>query len=578
MSRKFDILPSVKTLRELFDRNEFKYTIPGYQRPYEWGDKHLEAVFETIITNHEIEQKCLLGTIQLNKTDEKKYEIIDGQQRLTSFWLFLMALGIDNSSSWFSPQNEINQQYENDLANADKADYSFLNLTYRDNYRIIHRLIDGYKKKEILLDYLLDSVIFVVVVTDLRNLDMSSRIEETIKIFDSLNTTGLPLETKDLFKIKYREAIQSRKGDEFQRINNAYSTVLCIAEEGNPYYTSEEDLLTSFRYWIIGNTEPELKISASTMKQGNGGFFNEFFQKGSLPAYASLDTFVKLAQTIYDTQTILKELDLRTARDNRVLFAKELLSWSGYGQFKNLFYVFVFAQVKDLTVHENQVISALELTELLWKLCSIFHASVGQIINDIFWFVGNEILKPVVQSGSINTPVYHKTIMEQIKRQQKNDGWLREKIFDSIIFGDIFTNTRKDFFLALNYIEDSFNQSVFETKREMFYYKKWTWDVEHILSRKFYEDKEICNQIGNLMYLERTINRRLGDATKGLSSSAEDAKEKVTAYKKSELNSVRAFREQLEGNSSDDLERIIMERNTEKQAFLKKVYKDVYEF
>lgn len=70
------------------------YEIPKYQREYTWGTREWEAIFEDLIDN---DDGYFLGSIIcINSTTDfinsPKFEVVDGQQRLTTISLFLAAL------------------------------------------------------------------------------------------------------------------------------------------------------------------------------------------------------------------------------------------------------------------------------------------------------------------------------------------------------------------------------------------------------------------------------------------------------------------------------------------------------
>ena len=565
------ITPEVKTLAELFDTEEYNYIIPGYQRPYEWDSKQIENAFEAIKDNFRKKEICVFGTVQLNQLEENKYEIIDGQQRLTTFWLFLLALGRCEGLK-FCPENEINSEYKSDLEN--------IHGKYRENYSSIVKLIDegcdeGEEKekyKNELKQYIQSEIIFVVIKTNFGN----DSVEKTIQIFDSLNTTGLPLDTKDLFKIKFRDYVAAKENQEdiFKEINEAYDTVTIIDGIEPIYYLSEEDLLSVFKYWIIGKSSFGTKISASKMKQGNKEFFYEKFHSKENSPEITLENLKSIADTMMQTQKILKIMDQQNSSGtSSLLYAKELLYWSGYSRIKNLFYVFVYAQAKGNSVEEYHVTMALELTELLWKMCSVFHASVGQIINVVFEFIGNEIVKKVIVDGEINISI----ITEEIRKVVSENWHLKDNKFSNVILHDVFNNTRRDLFLALSYIDDSEGETAFDVKSKLFYYDKWELDIEHIISRHFGEN----HQIGNLMYLEKKINRSLGQDTKNFDNLTDDIKNKLRKYEDSKLNSVVRFRNDYVSSklpNEENIKEIISDRNQKKQAMLKRYYECIYDF
>ena len=77
-------------LKELFSNSRFE--VAEYQRPYAWGEKNWKDLYGDIITSVNNKEPHYFGTISLKRNENKHYEIIDGQQRLTSLYLFALAL------------------------------------------------------------------------------------------------------------------------------------------------------------------------------------------------------------------------------------------------------------------------------------------------------------------------------------------------------------------------------------------------------------------------------------------------------------------------------------------------------
>lgn len=71
------------------------YIVPDYQREYVWTDKEVHQLLEDIDEqiNAGMTREYFIGTVLVSPTDQKNhYEVIDGQQRLTTFFLLLCAL------------------------------------------------------------------------------------------------------------------------------------------------------------------------------------------------------------------------------------------------------------------------------------------------------------------------------------------------------------------------------------------------------------------------------------------------------------------------------------------------------
>ena len=98
---------SRKNISKLFvDMQNKKFLVPEYQRPYKWDEEKCEILWDDITNFHSTKNEAeeyFLGTIVTYKNDtysetvdEKEkiipaIEIIDGQQRITSFFLLLRA-------------------------------------------------------------------------------------------------------------------------------------------------------------------------------------------------------------------------------------------------------------------------------------------------------------------------------------------------------------------------------------------------------------------------------------------------------------------------------------------------------
>ena len=69
------------------------YIVPDYQREYVWKDEQVEQLLADLLEAYEVDNKkpYFLGTIVTYNTGST-FELIDGQQRLTTFFLMLCAV------------------------------------------------------------------------------------------------------------------------------------------------------------------------------------------------------------------------------------------------------------------------------------------------------------------------------------------------------------------------------------------------------------------------------------------------------------------------------------------------------
>ena len=74
---------------------DFEYHIPGYQRPYAWTETEASVLFDDLYDffQADTEGNYFLGSIVLIKSEgERRAEVIDGQQRLTTLSILFAAM------------------------------------------------------------------------------------------------------------------------------------------------------------------------------------------------------------------------------------------------------------------------------------------------------------------------------------------------------------------------------------------------------------------------------------------------------------------------------------------------------
>ena len=74
----------LKSVYDLLDKN---YFIPSYQRGYRWGKEEVEYLLEDIYEIPLGQKYCLQPVVVKNVNTV--YELIDGQQRMTTLYLIM---------------------------------------------------------------------------------------------------------------------------------------------------------------------------------------------------------------------------------------------------------------------------------------------------------------------------------------------------------------------------------------------------------------------------------------------------------------------------------------------------------
>ncbi len=79
-------------------KEEFYYQIPIYQRPYQWTEENCEKLLDDLFEDYEEDRESdyFCGSLVLVKSDPNSkteiYDIVDGQQRLSTFILLAKVL------------------------------------------------------------------------------------------------------------------------------------------------------------------------------------------------------------------------------------------------------------------------------------------------------------------------------------------------------------------------------------------------------------------------------------------------------------------------------------------------------
>ncbi|GAA9091212.1 hypothetical protein TW0001_01000 [Helicobacter pylori] len=227
-----EMKPDKKSLKNiLVAEDEAYYQIPIYQRPYQWGKEQCEELLNDLFENYEDhgEDDYFCGSLVFIQSDEgnKTYDIIDGQQRLSTFILLAKVLATLYSigdkyqrylqESWSDRHEDgekkkrkrldfdlVGSSAKKDFQDAldffDDLDASKGKNSYKNSYLKNAICLKNYlEKKEIedindFIQWLYLKVIFIK--TTCPNISMA------LRIFSVLNARGLPLHAIDVFKVE----------------------------------------------------------------------------------------------------------------------------------------------------------------------------------------------------------------------------------------------------------------------------------------------------------------------------------------------------------------------------------------
>ncbi|WP_367708178.1 DUF262 domain-containing protein [Helicobacter pylori] len=231
---------------------EFKayYQIPIYQRPYQWTEENCEKLLDDLFFNYENDRESdyFCGSLVLVKSDPNSktatYDIVDGQQRLSTFILLAKVLATLYDKDLSSTSRELLEKSLGDIdgEKRERLHFNAMGLNAKDDFQDALDFFDDLdaskgknsksndpskgknsylknaiclknylKEKEIkdindFIKWLYFKVVFIK--TTCPNVSMA------LRIFSVLNARGLPLHAIDVFKVELLKKLANKKDQE----------------------------------------------------------------------------------------------------------------------------------------------------------------------------------------------------------------------------------------------------------------------------------------------------------------------------------------------------------------------------
>ncbi|WQY26665.1 DUF262 domain-containing protein [Helicobacter pylori] len=233
-------------LRDIL-KDELYYQIPIYQRPYQWTEENCEKLLDDLFFNYEDDRESdyFCGSLVLIAISEdskaKIYDVVDGQQRLSTFILLAKVLATlflerltEESKDYL--QESLNGRYGkkdrlnfNAIGFNSKKDFQYALTSFNDapvsnnknNYLKNAVCLKNYlRKKEIedindFIEWLYFRVVFITITCP--------DADKALRIFNVLNARGLALSATDIFKGELLKHTKEHEQEEFVSRWNALS-------------------------------------------------------------------------------------------------------------------------------------------------------------------------------------------------------------------------------------------------------------------------------------------------------------------------------------------------------------------
>lgn len=202
-------MEETKFLKSINDLKEKTFVVESYQRGYRWEEKQVTDLLNDLYefdTKHKTEDNIYcLQPIVVKKIQENEYEIIDGQQRLTTIYILLKFLNkkmYDIDYKTRKDSREFLENIDKDVENSTKnIDFHFM----KNAFDVIKKWFEQKSEEE--KDYALDDDFRRLLIGREKRVkfiwyeieDGKSTSEE---VFSRINVGKIPLDDAELIKAK----------------------------------------------------------------------------------------------------------------------------------------------------------------------------------------------------------------------------------------------------------------------------------------------------------------------------------------------------------------------------------------
>ena len=483
-----------KTIILLLSDKKSDFLIPDYQRPYAWKETQCQTLWDDLVSfafpdnnsdKFDINDEYFLGSIVTFENEDKKKEVIDGQQRLTTLMLLLRAFydkfGNMQDENSLKIKNRISQCLwkTNEFGDADldvlkitsevamdDDKNEFLNIlktgkiekNYKSNYaknycffqEKINIFLNEYPSYFVYLPArILNNCIFLPIEAESQ--------DTALRIFSTLNDRGLPLSDADIFKAQLYKFYNSKnEREEFIESWKELETI--CSKIFSSQNTPMDELFTRYMYFMRANEG--IKSSTLLNLRVLADFWNDVYNQRE-------DKFSK---------KVLKKLFILNYAPNSM--------W-------HYFLSVYFLKNRD----ENNLLEEEKLDEFLTRIIAFIWS---------YAFV-----KPGV--NALRTPVYAEMVnIVEGKEISFSEFKIEKETLKSIINHFEFNNGRPITKSILTWWIFSFEDQEIPSLTTNF-------EIEHIFAKKRQEnDKTLTNiknleSLGNKSLLESRINIRASD-------------------------------------------------------------------
>lgn len=518
---------SERKITKLFSESDTVFSIPVYQRDYNWQEKQCQRLFKDILQTGKNEKvsSYFLGSIVyihdgIYGVGEKEFHVIDGQQRMTTLTLLFLAIYFKLKGTILAKDADkiYNQYVVNPYS---EKEIKLKLLPPEENLYILNKIshnkfneLEAFQDRNMLKNYLffekeLENLSF----DDMKHL--SNGIEKLIyidialekgkddpqKIFESLNSTGLDLSQGDL--IRNYILMDLERGEQ----NRIYKEIWIPIE--NNCKVSDGSEITSYvsdfiRDYLTLKTE---KISS---KPKVFETFKAYYEKENdekledMKKYSEAYSYI-IKPSLEKDRDIQRELDYLKSLDKTVI---------------NTFLIGILKDYKDNILEKDELLNILILLQsYLWR--RYITEKPTNALNKIFQGMYGKISR----SGN-----YYENLVDVLMAE---DFPTDEELESALKLKNVYKDKEK-----LNYV---FKKLENYNHNELIDFENEKITIEHIFPQKpnkAWKENYSDNELEQMISFKDTIsNLTLTGSNSNLSNKAfhEKRDDEVHGYKNSKL-------------------------------------------
>lgn len=518
---------SERKITKLFSESDTVFSIPVYQRDYNWQEKQCQRLFKDILQTGKNEKvsSYFLGSIVyihdgIYGVGEKEFHVIDGQQRMTTLTLLFLAIYFKLKGTILAKDADkiYNQYVVNPYS---EKEIKLKLLPPEENLYILNKIshnkfneLEAFQDRNMLKNYLffekeLENLSF----DDMKHL--SNGIEKLIyidialekgkddpqKIFESLNSTGLDLSQGDL--IRNYILMDLERGEQ----NRIYKEIWIPIE--NNCKVSDGSEITSYvsdfiRDYLTLKTE---KISS---KPKVFETFKAYYEKENdekledMKKYSEAYSYI-IKPSLEKDKDIQRELDYLKSLDKTVI---------------NTFLIGILKDYKDNILEKDELVNMLILLQsYLWR--RYITEKPTNALNKIFQGMYGKISR----SGN-----YYENLVDVLMAE---DFPTDEELESALKLKNVYKDKEK-----LNYV---FKKLENYNHNELIDFENEKITIEHIFPQKpnkAWKENYSDNELEQMISFKDTIsNLTLTGSNSNLSNKAfhEKRDDEVHGYKNSKL-------------------------------------------